>query len=495
MNVVKRIAKNSSVTMGAGIVNMVAALLTLAVVARYLDAKGFGQYIFVMAFIAVFEVLTDMGYNAILVREIARAKDQLPKVVGTAVIVKFFVAVLTFGLILISARAFGLVVELSPEVKNAIYVMALVVTLDFFVDICISTVRAHEKMEYEAIIVVFNRVSTVLFIGVVAMFNLGFLNLFLARLYSNILTLGLSIFIYVRRFAKLQLAYDVSTSRQLTKEALPLGVGQLVDRLYITTNFILIRIIQSVAEVGFYGGAYRIIQKCGIVAISVVAAVFPVFSVLSQSSVSSLALAHEKTLKFLAAISLPVVVIASCMSKQITTILFGMNLLEIAQSLKILAFCLFLNFSNLLFKFTLNAMNKQVLYRRNILVAFITNLVLALSLIPAYGHIGACVAFLASSGLLFVLGHWSISRYMAGVSLKAALVKPFASALVMAVFLMLARDINFYLVVPCSIVAYIVSSVVLRTFTTDEIRMLVQSSVGPKENNGEDVSHAPCSLS
>jgi O-antigen/teichoic acid export membrane protein len=495
MNVVKRIAKNSSVTMGAGIVNMVGALVTLAVVARYLDAEGFGQYIFVMAFIAVFEVLTDMGYNAILVREIARAKDQLPRIVGTAVVVKLFVALLTFSLILISTSVFGLAVELSPEVKNAIYVMALVVTLDFFVDICISTARAHEKMEYEGIIVVFNRVSTVLFIGGVAIFKLGFLNLFLARLYSNILTLGLSIFIYVRRFTKLQLAYDVSTSRQLTKEALPLGVGQLVDRLYVTTNFILIRIIQSAAQVGFYGGAYRIIQKCGIVAVSVVAAVFPVFSMLSQSSVSSLALAHEKTLKFLVAISLPVVVIMSCHAKQITTILFGTNLVEIAQSLKILAFCLFLNFANLLFKFTLNAMDKQALYRRNILAAFITNLVLALWLIPAYGHIGACVSFLASSGLLFVLGHWSISRYMTGVSLKAALVKPFASALVMAVFLVLARGINFYLVVPCSFLAYILSSLVLRTFTMEEVRMLVRSSMGPKGHNGEGIRHAPCSSS
>ncbi|MDY6836861.1 MAG: flippase [Thermodesulfobacteriota bacterium] len=495
MNVVKRIAKNSSVTMGTGIVNMVGALLTLAVVARYLDAERFGEYIFVMAFIAVFEVLTDMGYNAILVREIARAKDQLTKVVGTAVIVKFFVALLSFGLILISATVFELAVELSPEVKNAICVMALVVTLDFFVDICISTIRAHEKMEYEAIIVVFNRVTTVLFIGLVAMFNLGFLSLFLARLYSNILTSGLAIFVYVRRFGKLQLDYDISTSRHLTKEALPLGVGQLVDRLYITTNFFLIRIIQSAAEVGFYGGAYRIIQKCGIVAVSIVAAVFPVFSKLSQSSVSSLALAHEKTLKFLVAISLPVVVIVICMSKKITTILFGTNVLEIAQSLKILAFCLVLNFSNLLFKFTLNAMNKQLLYRRNILVAFVTNLVLALLLIPVYGHIGACVAFLASSGLLFVLGHWSISKYMAGVSLKAALVRPFASALVMAVFLVLGRDINFYLVVPGSILAYVVSSAVLGTFTIDEIRMLQSARTGPRDHNEEDVRYAPCSLS
>ena len=491
MNVVKRVAKNSSITIAARAMNLLSSLIILALVARYLNQELFGKYIFVMAFIAVFEVFTDMGYNSILVREIARAKDQLGKLIGTAIVAKFLIAVLTFVIIFVSANAFGLVVQLSTEVRKAIYVLAFAVTMDFFVDICISTIRAHEQMEYEAIIITFNRISSLLFIAIVVIFDLGFLNLFLARLYSNVLTLGLSLCIYIRKFGKFQISRDSSVQKHLTKEALPLGTGQVIERFYTRTNFLLIRIIQSVTEVGFYGGAYRIIEQFSIIANSIVTAVFPVFSILSQSSRSSLALAHEKTLKLLMVMSLPMVVIMGCLAEKITTIVFGAKLMVIAQPLKVLAFMLFLNFSNLLFKFTLSAMNRQAVYRRNVLISFFVNLLLALFFIPVYGYMGACIAILASSGLLFMLGHYSISKYLPEVSLPTVLVKPVMSGLVMALFLVLVRHMDLFFVIPCGIFVYLLTLIALRPFTRDEIDMLKRTTIPIQEDySKEGMKHA-----
>jgi O-antigen/teichoic acid export membrane protein len=296
-------------------------------------------------------------------------------------------------------------------------------------------------------------------------------------LYSSALTTGLSLFIYTRKFGPLQVRQDSGLRKYLFKEAFPLGIGQVIDRFYYKTNFILIRIIRSVTEVGFYGGAYRIIEQLSLIAVSIVTAIFPVFSLLSQSARSSLALAHEKTLKVLAIISLPIVVILSCLSEKITVIIFGANLIEIAQPLRVLSFIVFLLFSNLLFKFTLSAMNKQTIYRRNSLISFFINLILALWLVPVYGYMGACAAILFSFVVIFALGHYSIRKYLPEISLVTALVKPVIGSLVMALVVFLMRHMSVFIVALSGIIVYVLTLIVLKTVTSDEIDTLKRTTI------------------
>jgi O-antigen/teichoic acid export membrane protein len=380
-----------------------------------------------------------------------------------------------------------LVVHLSPEAKKAIYILGLAVCMDFFTDIVISAVRAHERMEYEGAITIFNSTTSLAFIALVTVLDLGFISLFWAKLCSIVLTMGFSLLIYTKKFGMPHFRQERGMRKHLTKEALPLGIGQVIERFYTRTNFILIRIMKSVTEVGFYGGAYKIVEQLSLIAVSVVTAVFPVFSVLAQSSRASLALAHEKTFKVLAVISLPIVVILSFLSEQITTIVFGAKHMQIAQPLKILAFAVFLTFSNLLFKFTLSAVNRQTLYRFNAAVAFFVNLAAALLLIPSYGYVGACIAFLASSSILFILGHYSVAKSLPGVSLSV-LAKPAAASLIMALVILFIKDVNVFFAAACGIFAYAVALIALKTFTSEEMSLLKRRTDSIKKDYSEETT-------
>jgi len=490
MNVVTRVAKNSFVTIAAKIICLVTSLLTLALVARYLDTTLFGEYVFVMAFVMVFEVFTDLGYNATLVREMVRAKDQLDKILGTAVVSKCLLGLFTFLLMVVSVNLLGLWVEIAAEVKTAVYVLGFAACSDFFVDITVSTARAHEKMEYEALLLAFNGVTSLLFIAVVTWLDLGFVNLFSARFCSIGMTLVLSLIIFKRQFGTPRASVHKGI-KHLARKALPFGMGQVIERFYTRTNFFLVRIIHSATEVGLYGGAYRVMEQSALVSTSIVGAVFPIFSVLSESSRSSLALAYEKTLKLLVIISLPAVVVIGGLSKPITLLVFGSNLIDIHAPLRVLSFGIFLGFSNVLFKFTFNAMNRQVEYRRNMLIAFSINLLLALFLIPPWGHMGACVAYLASSTLFFLLGHLGITKRLPGVSFSSVMVKPLAASLLMMLVVMLMKNTPLLLVVPCAMLTYVAGLIVLGTFGAEELNML-RKAVMPThgEAQEEGVRHA-----
>ena len=75
MNTVQRIAKNTGVIIAGDVLNKAIGLLVVIFLVRYLGAVGYGKYAFVFAFLTFFGIITDLGINTILVREISRDKS------------------------------------------------------------------------------------------------------------------------------------------------------------------------------------------------------------------------------------------------------------------------------------------------------------------------------------------------------------------------------------------------------------------------------------
>lgn len=66
---------------------LVRVLLGLTVgawIARYLGPTRFGELSYVIAFIALFQAIANLGVDAIVVRDIARAEERAPLILGTA---------------------------------------------------------------------------------------------------------------------------------------------------------------------------------------------------------------------------------------------------------------------------------------------------------------------------------------------------------------------------------------------------------------------------
>jgi len=86
------------VLLGKGVERAV-RLVVIVVLARLLDPAGFGAYSVAFAFAEVFAVFTDLGLNAILVRELAKDREEAPRLLGAGVLLKllfFFRILLSF---------------------------------------------------------------------------------------------------------------------------------------------------------------------------------------------------------------------------------------------------------------------------------------------------------------------------------------------------------------------------------------------------------------
>src|SRR5574341_107572 len=117
----KRILKNISFSALSLLINRIGQIILLIFIARLTGAQGLGAYTLALSLVAVFGIITDLGLNSLIVREVATNKKLASKYLGN-------VSVLRYLLSLLSLTAIILITFLShfpSSTKTVIYIIAV----------------------------------------------------------------------------------------------------------------------------------------------------------------------------------------------------------------------------------------------------------------------------------------------------------------------------------------------------------------------------------
>ena len=79
MNTVQTIAKNTGVLFAANIITNILSLILVIYIARYLGDVIYGKYSFALIFTGMFGVLTNLGLDPLIIREVAKDKSKASK--------------------------------------------------------------------------------------------------------------------------------------------------------------------------------------------------------------------------------------------------------------------------------------------------------------------------------------------------------------------------------------------------------------------------------
>ena len=101
MRTVRKIAKNTGGVIAGNVAFGFISLFVIVYLARYLGTEGFGKYSFVFVYLAFFNIITDLGLQQILVREMAREPSTTPKLIGNAYVIRLLLTVFAVGLTII----------------------------------------------------------------------------------------------------------------------------------------------------------------------------------------------------------------------------------------------------------------------------------------------------------------------------------------------------------------------------------------------------------
>jgi len=164
LSTVRRVARNTGIIIVGDIVFKLISLVVTIYLARYLGTAGFGKYNFVFAYLAFFNILTDLGLQTILVREMSRDPSITPKLIGNAYIIRLILTVIAIisSIVVISLMSY------PADTTTYVYIASLTLLFVSFSDFYRTIFEANLRMEYNITAkLVFKFLSAVLILWII----------------------------------------------------------------------------------------------------------------------------------------------------------------------------------------------------------------------------------------------------------------------------------------------------------------------------------------
>jgi O-antigen/teichoic acid export membrane protein len=467
---VTRVARNTLFVLFARGTDLVVALFTTMLIARYLGITDFGNFALVTAISLFLGPVADFGFERIIAREIARDKIIAGKYLGSAVIARLALSLLILVLVTIML---SFVIDWDPNVERAVYLSTFAQLFTSMGLLGVGTFRAFERMEYELVLNFFVNLLYLGLLVVVIVLDGGFILIFGARLIASMLQMILLLSVATRKFVKPVLSIDKKLLRYLFTEAAPLGIFAILLTATFRVDVFVLSYYKGPVDVSIFEAAHRIIMQFQVIPMSIVIALFPFFSVIATHSTDALKASYSRAFKIMFVISIPLPILITPLSGTVISVLYGVSFAPAAASLSILSWTLPFLFLILLQTFVMTAQGRQRFNTICAAIGFSVNFLLDLLLVPSYGFLGASYATLISYVLLFFLTYYFLAKSVGALRFRDYLPKPLLAAGTMglAAYVLSGRGNALFQLASAFfvVVAYAAALYATKAFSIDEV--------------------------
>ena len=470
MTTAKRIAKNSTFIFLGDAIGHILQLVLVVYLVRCLGDVTFGKYAFVFAFTSFFMILSDLGLNVLSIREIARDTSKAGEYLTNISITKFILSLIAIVLIIVTIN----LMHYPPDTTLAVYIVGGVTVFTSFTSSFRSIFRAFERMEYETItkiaekILIFGSVMPVLFLGY------GLIEVVSAMLIAQALIFLLTLMVVIKKFTRPKLSFDPSLCKSLIKEALPFGLASVFAVIYFHTDTVMLSMMKGDAVVGWYNAAYRLVMGTLFIPGAFVGALYPVLSRCFTSSKDSLMFVYKKSFKFLLMLAIPLGIGTTLLADEIILFLYGEDFVHSIIALQILIWVASILCLTQIIGYTLFSINKQLVDTRIAGASALLNVGLNLLLIPTYSYVGAGVASIVSQVFVFTCEFSYLQKNGYKIGASKMVLKPLCAGAFMGLFIygLSMLSINLFVIVIGAIVTYAACLYLLKAFDAQELKMM-----------------------
>ena len=463
MSTVQRVAKNTGIVIVGNVIFRLISLFVTIYLARYLGTVGFGKYSFVFAYLAFFGVITDLGLQQILVREMARDKSVAPKIIGNAFIIRLILTVFAviLSIIIITLMSY------PSDTTSYIYIASFTLLFLSFSDFYRTIFEANLRMEYNIIArLVFKVLSAGLIFWVI--FSHGTLmQVMIVLVFSEMVKMLIS-HSFSRKFVKPQFQIDFSLWKYLFRESLPIALSSVVMVIYYQIDMVMLSIMQGDVAVGIYSAAHKLFDPLLLIPNALMMSLFPIMSEAFKTSNDRLIKSYRLSLKYLLIIALPIAIGITLVADKVILLIYGAEFANSTTVLQILIWGLLFIFPNSIMLNLLISIDKQKLHTYSMGLCVIANVTLNLLLIPILSYNGAAIATLVTNVVLLIASFYFISRYLQVTPIHKMVIKPIISGLLMGVFVYYFIDISIFLLIPLAVGVYLVALLALKTFSKED---------------------------
>lgn len=380
-------------------IKMGLGFVIFALIARHLGPQDFGLLNYSIAFVALVASFTPLGLSGLVVRELVKYPDKKDRLLGSTLFLRFLTGLIAFCGIFLFIN--------TNEDSDMANIILLIVSFKLILD-CFETFdlwfQSIVKSKYTAI-------AKIISLTAVSLVNLFLIYLDVGLLYFAIATTVefgliyiLLFIIYTIKFGSpLKWKFDFTLSKQLLVQSWPLIFSGVAAVIYLKSDQIMLRWLDSETAVGIYSSAVRLSEVWFFLPTAIVTSLFPAIIKAKQENSSMYNDMLQKIYYLLFYLSVALALIVMLIGTPLINFAYGAQYAEGAIILKIHIWtAIFVFMRALLSKWLINE-NLLLFSLVSHGLGALSNIALNLLLIPLYGGIGAAIGTLLSFSVSTVL--------------------------------------------------------------------------------------------
>lgn len=416
MNPIQRYFKDGVALFVARLVNLVGNLLMVVWVSRTMGVEAFGSYTAALGLFALFQLGTALGFENLIPREVGRDPTSSDRMFTHSVLVAGIAAVILTGVM----DSVALVFNYTPITVLSTWLISLALFPAGMIGVAEAFFIAHRRVEYVSLIYFLEMVGRL--VATVAVLTAG-------GHIPSVLAVHVAFrwLAFIAMF-KLHFRFAGQPDWRIQRFYLKLFVRQLftfslitlLAALFWNVDLIMLSVFQNEYQLGIYNAAYKLVITWSIVPISYMSVALPILSRLYADGSARFTNVTMNSLRYLAAVALPLALGTTVLGDRIITLLYGDDFSGSITILRLLGWLLvplFLN--NVLYRVLISS-DRQSWTLRVTLFGLVSNIILCLVLVPRRGAVGAALASLLAASMSFVINAILVWRLYAQVKIPAA---------------------------------------------------------------------------
>lgn len=254
----EKVVRNIVWAVTGKMVTLLGGLLVGIFVARYLGPEQYGLMSYVMSYVTLFQVLASFGMDQIEIREEAKTPEEKDKIIGTAFVLKLVFAVVTMGLVAVTAWLF----EADSFTKWMIILYSISMIMNSF-----GVIRNYfTSLVWNEYIVKTEISRTFIGAGIkiaLLLLQAPLLWFCVAMLFDTILIAGGYFVSYLRQVGTIRKwQFNKAIAIYLIKQSVPLLLSGAAVVVYQKIDQVMIGNMINKEAVSFYSIAGRFVEIC-----------------------------------------------------------------------------------------------------------------------------------------------------------------------------------------------------------------------------------------
>jgi O-antigen/teichoic acid export membrane protein len=468
-NKVASLLKNTSYVMVAEAGKPVLAFALVFFISHTLGQNGVGAYTIILTFAALFELVATAGLCPLITRTVAANRSQIPYLLNGCVGVAAAAAAIVVPAMLLILRWF----HYSQEISSAIELLAITILLATIQQYAIAFFEGLQAMRLRAIVSSLDTFGKVgLGLAMLALAK-GVPGIIHAYVFTRFLSCIIAIWVLSKR---VDLHLDLRMIRAATPKMFRAGVPFLcmtvTSTIFWSITTLVLSKLASTSEVGQYNAGYRIMDILRNVLNSYLIALLPAMSASFANNLDELRGDCDRSLKYLALITVPIATGVCVLSSKIVVLVYGPAFASSGPILQVLVWTLVLFCLGLVFARVLIASHNQVADLYCNLGALAVNVLVGTYLIRHYGPLGAGFTTLISLFAFVVLEGAVVAKKLFRFALWRSLAQAAAASAIMAAVITLLGGAPLFLLILAGVIVYAVVLLSIGTFTRTELSVL-----------------------